>query len=71
MIKFEYNVLEIATSFYEEDGADDYLNRMGLSGWELVSVVSLPLVDFSNTISRVKLYMKRQLPTKDIKCQHV
>lgn len=52
MTKFEYKIEIINIS--SEINYNDFLNKLGLEGWELCSIISLP--NFSNI-----LYFKRQI----------
>ena len=56
MKKFEYKVFDIDTVKQSEE---EFINRMGSEGWELVQIHNEP-VDKSSLIL-VKLYFKREM----------
>ena len=56
MKKFEYKVIDIDTV---KESEDEFLNKMGSEGWELVQIHNEP-VDKSSLIL-VKLYFKREI----------
>ena len=56
MKKFEYKVFDIDEL---EQPEEEFLNKMGLEGWELVQIHNEP-VDKSSLIL-VKLYFKREI----------
>ena len=56
MRKFEYKVFDIDTLEHSED---EFLNKMGSEGWELIHIHNEP-VDKSSLIL-VKLYFKREI----------
>ncbi len=68
MITYEYKVLKVkvkknvfSSKYYEEDHFEEILNKMGRSGWNLIS--SLPLTS-NGTLLEVAYHFSR--PSKNV-----